>query len=137
MAAKQSVPQFHAQDTAMPEPHAASSRDVIAQPVIADWKDSLAMLLAATSDVVCGTDVEGTAWRYFNPAAERAFGCSVSAIQQSGRSLSDWVHAADRAAFDQAVARRAKIRSRPAGFDGSRAMAPCQQGILCPTWFGR
>ncbi len=63
------------------------------------------MLLAATSDVVCGMNVAGTEWLSFNPAAERAFGCSASEIQQTGRSLRDWVHAADRAAFDQAFDR--------------------------------
>lgn len=61
------------------------------------------MLLAATADLVCTLSADTTELLQLNPAAEATFGSTLAEIQQSGRTLLQWIHDADQVAFQSAV----------------------------------
>lgn len=70
--------------------------------VLGQWNESLVKLLAATTDLVCTTDVAGGLLS-LNPAAQRVFGCPLSEIPIERRFLRDWVVDEDRGTFDLVI----------------------------------
>jgi two-component system sensor histidine kinase/response regulator len=72
---------------------------------VAAWSSALSLLISGSREIVVAVNATGSQWLCFNSVAEQAFGCTRQTIEQSGRSLQDWVYAPDRELFHQAVER--------------------------------